>query len=441
MTAPPSKELGESEVASELVPGNVEQMHAQVTGLRKEAKKIAGLERSFRAVRIRGWTGGAAEDWEDTFDGEAEKWALYGDVLSTAATALNSYTHSLSSAQSRAREAIALYKKGEAATAAAHADWQKAFDAYVCWQPPTRERTLAELIKPPTAPQSVRPAHPGPFEDPGEASREQARALLKAARSDLEVAGDEALATLGEVNTIRDLAVKSLWGGGDRGLGGPSLDWTIWERNFAPDRPIDADEDSSPFHITLGKVEGSLYAYDAAGRLTQYYGDVTLTEEGRFTVGEVRGSAEAGVGPDGLTIDADAQLTLVTAEGTVSGEYGAFQAQATVNASAGADAHANLTFNKSGVSAGAEAFIGASAGVHGQAGAGGVTVHGAAEVKAGVGAAAKADAGYHDGKVTFDVEFGLTVGVGGKGEFGVEIDLDEFGDTVSEAADTVVFWD
>lgn len=440
MTAPPSKELGESEVASELVPGNVEQMHAHVSDLRKEAKKITGLEQSFRAVRIRGWTGGAAEDWEDTFDGEAEKWAVYGDVLSTAATALNNYTHSLSSAQSRAREAIALYKKGEAATAVAHADWQKAFDAYVCWQPPTRERTVADLTKPYEPPPSVRPADPGPFVDPGEESREQARALLKAARSDLEGAGDEALATLGEVNTIRDLAVKSLWGGGDRGLSGPSLDWTIWERNFAPDRPID-DDSSSPFRITLGKVEGSLYAYDASGKLTQYYGDVTLTEEGRFTVGEVRGSAEAGVGPDGLTVDADAQLTLVTAEGTVSGEYGAFQAQATVKASAGADAHANLTFNKSGVSAGAEAFIGASAGVHGQAGAGGVTVHGGAEIKAGVGAAAKADAGYHDGKVTFEGEFGLVFGVGGKGEFGVEIDLDEFGDTLSEATDHVVFWE
>ena len=52
MTAPSSKALGETEDPQELVPGNVEQIEANVTRLTSEHTRIGGRFDSLKAVRV-----------------------------------------------------------------------------------------------------------------------------------------------------------------------------------------------------------------------------------------------------------------------------------------------------------------------------------------------------------------------------------------------------
>lgn len=180
--------------------------------------------------------------------------------------------------------------------------------------------------------------------------------------------------------------------------------------------------------------------YGAEGEITQYYGDVKVTADGRMQILERGGSAEASIGSDGLMIDANAEVMLVTAEGTVTGEYGAFQAQVSGHASAGADVRGNVTFGKDGVGAGAEIFVGARAGVDGKVGAGGLKAAGGAEVRVGFGGGIKTEAGYDDGTVKITAKTGLTFIVGAEVEFGFEVDFGEAAETVSDLADDVTFW-
>lgn len=69
------------------------------------------------------------------------------------------------------------------------------------------------------------------------------------------------------------------------------------------------------------------------------------------------------------------------------------------------------------------AFAGARAGVEGKAGVGPFRATGRAEGWAGVGAGAKLDTGYKDGKLKLDFGVGAALGVGGKLKVGVEVDV------------------
>ncbi|PKW18648.1 putative T7SS-secreted protein [Saccharopolyspora spinosa] len=137
-----------------------------------------------------GWEGEAAEQFRSAFDGEPTKWLEAGDCFHQAAQALEHYSGALTWAQEQAREAIALWDTGEAQTNYA----KKQHDRAV---------SQAEQQAPPgSGPVNI------PFQDPGESKRQQARNILNNARSQLEVAAEQAADVVG---SARDKAPGRSW--------------------------------------------------------------------------------------------------------------------------------------------------------------------------------------------------------------------------------------
>jgi uncharacterized protein YukE len=163
MTAPDSKELGETTVAKELVPGEVATIDANVRAFEKEGRTIDGMYGSLRGVRTPGWSGDAALAWEGALDTELEKWKAYISFLDTSATALTTYASALTSAQSKAQTAIDKWEEGERATERALTEHNSAVDAY-------NEAIAAPMSMTPGIPPSL-PPRPGPFVDAGQALR------------------------------------------------------------------------------------------------------------------------------------------------------------------------------------------------------------------------------------------------------------------------------
>jgi hypothetical protein len=138
-----------------------------------------------------GWQGEAGDQFRSRFHGQPQKWLEAGDCFHNAANALDSYASTLQWAQGQADEAIKLWNEGEAATANAKADHDRAVRQA---EQEAADKTAAGT---PTTPANI------PFNDPGEAKREAARQKLNTARSQLKSAGDTAEQT---VDTGRDKA-------------------------------------------------------------------------------------------------------------------------------------------------------------------------------------------------------------------------------------------
>ena len=81
MTAPSSKQLGQTTDPQELVPGDVEHIEANVTRLESEHKRINGLFDSLKAVRVPEWSGVAQQAWEVHYDAEVDRWKKYLEHL------------------------------------------------------------------------------------------------------------------------------------------------------------------------------------------------------------------------------------------------------------------------------------------------------------------------------------------------------------------------
>jgi hypothetical protein len=180
-------ELGQTDDPKALVPGDVAAVTATMWALRSYGDAL--LEAGNGLTRIdtqEGWSGAAADQFRDRFQGEPGKWVEAGDSFHSAAEALDAYASTLQWAQQQAGEAIRLWNQAQAATAQAkddhaHAVAQAEQDAAV--------KTASGV---PTAPVTI------PFHDPGEAGRQAARQQLDRARTQLKSAGDTANRTVGQ---------------------------------------------------------------------------------------------------------------------------------------------------------------------------------------------------------------------------------------------------
>lgn len=132
-----------------------------------------------------GWSGTAAERFRDAFSGEPGRWLEAGDAFEEAATAVGRYRPTLAWAQGQAAVAIQLWEEGQALTASAHADHQKATE---------QARRQAPAGTPSVA---------VPFVDAGAAKRAAAQEILARARQQLDTVGNETAAI---VERARDLA-------------------------------------------------------------------------------------------------------------------------------------------------------------------------------------------------------------------------------------------
>ncbi|MFF8711536.1 putative T7SS-secreted protein [Streptomyces sp. NPDC015184] len=159
------KQLGQSEEADELIHGRPEKIAATVKNLRDFQRAFDLVGAGMKRLDSGHWKGEAADAFREKFRTLPTDWLRAADAFEDAAGALETYARTVTSAQDKAREAIALYKEGKQ-------DYERAAAAF-------REKAQAyNAVRNTDHPLP----HPGEFTDPGLARRRQAQELLQHAR-------------------------------------------------------------------------------------------------------------------------------------------------------------------------------------------------------------------------------------------------------------------
>ncbi|MEU9010992.1 putative T7SS-secreted protein [Streptomyces sp. NPDC048479] len=159
------QQLGESEEANELIHGNPGKIAESVKNLRDFHKAFDLVGGGMKKLDSSHWKGEAADTFREKFSTLPTDWLHAADAFEDAAKALETYSKSITSAQDKAREAIALYKEGDESSKTATDEHNKKVDAYNAAR--NGDHPLPK---------------PGELSDPGEAKRERAREILKEAR-------------------------------------------------------------------------------------------------------------------------------------------------------------------------------------------------------------------------------------------------------------------
>lgn len=425
MSAPPSLELGQTQDPALLIPGNPSVVRENVTNISTTQQLVSTASDDVAAVTD---ADAVASGMTSIFYGldrasQITRYEGLDKVLGTAYNALNTYAGALAAAQGIAQDAITRWNEGEQATATAKTAHEEAAHAY--------EESLTKLLIPSFGPTHVpiptaRPGPPGLFIDPGETIRKDAQEMLAHGRDGLRKAASAALKTLGAPQKADEEKNSSSgdidWLGADGSMEGPSISWDFWEKKFGTK---DDGEEDSPFKITLGKIEGGVYVFNAKGEFENYYGDVKVNGDGSVTVLGADGSAEATINKDGVKVHADGTIEIVKAEGNITGSLGPAELGLHGEALVGATAEADITIGKDGVHGGGELFAGGklSGELSGDVYGAGGELRG--ELQYGIGASADLDVGVKDGKITIGGDLGLAFGPGGKLGGGVSLDVPE----------------
>ncbi|MFI6459136.1 putative T7SS-secreted protein [Streptomyces sp. NPDC050538] len=155
---PGEKQLGDTDLASDLV-------HGDPKAIRAAAKHLADFSTAFdkvgdgmRKLNSRSWQGEAANAFREKFAVHPTKWLQAADACDEAGRALSSYADTVEWAQGRAQDAIDLYGPGKRASDAHKAEVKK-------------DASTAEGKK-----------KPEPSTDPGAAAMTRAHEILTEAR-------------------------------------------------------------------------------------------------------------------------------------------------------------------------------------------------------------------------------------------------------------------
>jgi hypothetical protein len=439
VTLPDGAVLGSTSDPAELVLGGPGSVRTNATTLADEATRVERLARDVDGIAIAGWSGGWGQPaYAAARAAEQEKWTAYAGVLRTTAETLTTYAEALTTAQSRAADAIATWERGEEATRAAVQQHNEAVEAYNSYV--RRQVCVPTYGGGPVVP-SIGPSRPGPFVDPGESLRREAEEILAEAREALDEAGTAAVRALGGLPGAR---TEGSSGPGMSGSAeGPSIDWGDWQDTFGrnpahgPDGTYDGGLPSSPFAINLGQVEGEMYLWGADGSVEDYWGDVRVQADGSLRAVGLDGAAGGRIDANGVVAHGHGAFTLFGAEGTAGGEYGYLSGEVSGSASAEARAEGDLTLGPTGVHAGGELFAGARAELGGQADLGGIGGEVSVEGWAGAGIAGDLDFGYRDGKIEIGGSGGVAWGLGGKISGSITIDPGEVMETGGDIIDAI----
>ncbi|MCX4652055.1 DUF6531 domain-containing protein [Streptomyces microflavus] len=169
------KQLGQSEEADELIHGKPEKITAAVKNLRDFQKAFGLVGGGLKKLDSGNWRGEAADTFRSKFQALPTDWLRAADAFEDAAKALETYASAVTSAQGKARAAIALYKEGTQDSEKAVSAFNKKVDAY------NAARTSDEPLP-----------HPGTFSDPGVSKRKRAQEDLEDARRSRNEAGERA---------------------------------------------------------------------------------------------------------------------------------------------------------------------------------------------------------------------------------------------------------
>lgn len=169
------QQLGQTEEAEELIHGKPAEIAATVKNLRDFQKAFDLVGGGMRKLDSAQWRGEAADAFRAKFQTLPTDWLHAADAMENAAKALETYARAVVSAQSKAGEAIALYKEGDQDSKKAVDSYNQKVDAY---------NAAREGDSPLPRPE--------PFTDPGKAKRQRARDLLNDARKARNEAGETA---------------------------------------------------------------------------------------------------------------------------------------------------------------------------------------------------------------------------------------------------------
>ncbi|MET9423511.1 putative T7SS-secreted protein [Streptomyces sp. NPDC006540] len=159
------QQLGQTEEANELIHGRPEKIAESVKNLRDFHKAFDLVGGGLKKMDSAHWKGEAANTFREKFEPLPTDWLRAADACEDAAKALETYSKAITSAQGKAKEAIALYKEGESDSKKAVEAYNKKVDAY------NAARNGDDPLP-----------HPGEYSDPGKAKRARAQEILADAR-------------------------------------------------------------------------------------------------------------------------------------------------------------------------------------------------------------------------------------------------------------------
>ncbi|QMU14372.1 RHS domain-containing protein [Streptomyces pristinaespiralis] len=159
------QQLGQSEEANELIHGRPEKIAESVKNLRDFHKAFDLVGGGLKKMDSAHWKGEAANTFREKFEPLPTDWLRAADACEDAAKALETYSKAITSAQGKAKEAIALYREGESDSKKAAEAYNKKVEAYNAAR--NGDNPLPD---------------PGEFSDPGKAKRARAREILADAR-------------------------------------------------------------------------------------------------------------------------------------------------------------------------------------------------------------------------------------------------------------------
>ncbi|MEE1808465.1 putative T7SS-secreted protein [Streptomyces sp. BE133] len=159
------KQLGQTEEANELIHGRPEKIAATVKNLRDFQRAFDLVGGGMKKLDSGQWKGEAADAFRTKFETLPTDWLRAADAFEDAAKALETYAQTVTSAQAKAREAIALHKEGKQDYETAAAAFREKAAAY------NAVRTTDHPLP-----------HPGTFSDPSVAKRQHAQEMLGRAR-------------------------------------------------------------------------------------------------------------------------------------------------------------------------------------------------------------------------------------------------------------------
>ncbi|GIG20052.1 hypothetical protein Cch01nite_07760 [Cellulomonas chitinilytica] len=399
-------DLGTTTDPLDLVPGRAASVHTEADTLRRRAAQLEDAADALAAIRVPGWQGDAADHFSDKLAARPKGWRITADALTQASTALGTYADVLTSAQTNAAHAIALWQRAEHLSAAAAYAHSIAVDTYTH----TVSRGLP-ATRPVAAP------------DPGEHLRREAREVLKDARDAVRRAGDDA------TDTLRHLVVSDV----------PIVRTETHRdgRNVTGDvsgSVIKIDPSTGAASLGLAKAEGQAILGGWGASASSTYGSLNANASAGFKIG-AQGSAEAGLSSGQLHASASGRAGLM---GEASAGVSADHASANVKATglAGAYAEAGVGIGKQGVEARAGGFAGAQVAGEFDVEAGGVGGQVGAEGWAGIGAEAGAVVGPDEhGIWRATGHAGAAVGIGGSLSSGISVDPKEVLESILDAVE------
>ncbi|MGW7135597.1 putative T7SS-secreted protein [Streptomyces xanthophaeus] len=169
------QQLGQTEEADELIHGKVADINASVKNLRDFQSAFDSVGQGMKGLDSSRWKGEAANAFREKFQTLPTDWLHAADAFEAAAKALETYATTVTWAQGKAKEAIALYKRGQEASKSAVGAYNQKVDDYNDAR--TGDKPLPK---------------PDPFTDPGQAGRDRAQEVLNEARRQRNDAADTA---------------------------------------------------------------------------------------------------------------------------------------------------------------------------------------------------------------------------------------------------------